>query len=214
MTGEDRFDVYDRPLLEAWCAERGWAAWVVDVLGLSIVIDDSGEHRVRFPYRLDGHGVPFWQDHALDPEVRPRWLSPSGRRPVLHEAARLQLAYERGAVFVVQSPTDLAALVDVYANPAVVAVPGIGAWRSSWARVFAGLRVYAVASNDSSGEVLRARLSHDLTRVAAEVRQVYVPAPQVDLAEWRAGLDPGAFDAQLMAAADAGGQCLERRGVA
>ena len=190
------------PDLLRWCAGRGWGPHVVEALGLSIVVDDYGRPRVRFPFRLAG-AVPYHQDRAMTVGGRFRWLSPKGGRPIPYEADRMALAAERGHVFIVEGVTDTAALVDVYSSPAVVGVPGVGAWRPSWAAAFAGLSVYVVADNDEAGADFRATLAADLSPVARDVCHVRIPAPFNDLAAWRARLDAGAFDEQMMATVEA-----------
>jgi 5S rRNA maturation endonuclease (ribonuclease M5) len=197
--------VAERDLLVRWCAGRGWGPWVIDQLELSLVVDRFGRRRVRFPFRLAGHGTPYWQDRALDGAARVKWLSPPGARPILYEADRLRLAYERGAVLVVEGVSDVAALVDVYAGPAVVGVPGASAWRSKWMQVFAGLEVFIVTDNHRAGTDLRARLDRDLRPMARTLSHVRVPEEHGDVADWRASLDPEAFDSALMAAVDASG---------
>ena len=115
----------------------------------------------------------------------------------------MALARERGHVFIVEGVTDVAALVDAYSKPAVVGIPGAAAWRPSWAPAFEGLVVYVVGDNDQAGELFRAKLAGDLGPVARAVTQVWVPPEHNDVAAWRKGLDPEAFDAELMAAVEA-----------
>ena len=188
--------------LVRWCARRGWGPHVIEALGLTVVADTYNRPRVRFPFRL-GNEVPYWQDRALGDGVSVRWLSPKGGRPIPYEADRLALAQERGHVFIVEGVTDVAALVDVYTAPAVVGVPGVGAWRPSWAAAFAGLGVFIVADNDEAGPGFRARLAEDLAPVARAVWHVYVPEPHNDVAAWRKGLDAGRFDDEMMAGVEA-----------
>lgn len=192
----------ERDLLLSWCRRRGWGPWVADELGLSVVADSFGRPRVRFPFRLNG-AVPYHQDRAADDHVAVRWLSPKGGRPIPYEADRLHLARERGYVFVVEGLTDVAALVDVYTSPAVVGIPGAGAWRSSWAPAFADLGVYIFADNDGAGATFRGRVEADLRPAASAVWQVAIPGAHNDVAAWRRGLDPERFDAELMAAVEA-----------
>ena len=187
------------PDLLRWCARRAWGRWTAEELGLSVVTDDYGRARVRFPFRLGGE-VPYHQDRAMADSVKLRWLSPKGARPIPYEADRMRLAADRGHVFVVEGVTDVAALVDVYTTPAVVGVPGVEAWRSSWAKAFRGLSVYVIADNDDAGATFRSKLSTDLASVARDVCHVVVPGPFNDLAAWRSSLDPGQFDDQMMAA--------------
>lgn len=190
------------PAVTTWCAQRGWGAHVVSELGLTLVEDAYGRPRIRFPFRLDG-AVPYHQDRAVDDSVKLRWLSPPGSRPIPYEGDRMRLAAERGHVFIVEGVTDVVALVDVYASPAVVGIPGVQAWRASWAEAFRGLGVYLIGDNDPAGEKFRAQVSGDLQGVARAVWNVRVPERFVDVAAWRRGLDPEAFDAQLMAAVEA-----------
>jgi len=192
----------ERDLLVGWCLRRGWGPWVVDECGLSVVADDYGRRRIRFPFRLAGQ-VPYHQDRAVDDDVKLRWLSPKGARPVPYEADRLRLARERGHVFVVEGVTDVVALVDAYTAPAVVGVPGVAAWRPAWARAFVGLGVYVLADNDQAGERFRARLDDDLRPVARDVWQVAVPPEHNDVAAWRRSLDAERFDVEIMAAVEA-----------
>ena len=205
MVGLERPDagtaLPDRGLLTGWCRSRGWGPWIVEALGLSLVTDDYGRRRIRFPFRLGGQ-TPYHQDRAVDDAVKLRWLSPKGARPIPYEADRLSLARERGYAFIVEGVTDVAALVDTYTDPAVVGVPGVAAWKPSWAQAFAGLGVYVVADNDQAGERFRARLADDLGPLARAVCQVWVPAPHNDVAAWRRGLDAEVFDAELMAAVE------------
>lgn len=147
--------------------------------------------------------MPYWQDRAIDDAVKLRWLSPKGGRPIPFEADRMKLARERGHVFLVEGLPDVVALVDVYTDPAVVGVPGVGAWRPGWARAFAALSVYLVGDNDNAGELFRARLADDLGPVARDVTQVRVPPEHNDLADWRKGIDAERFDSELMAAVEA-----------
>jgi DNA primase len=191
------------PTLTKWCAGRGWGPHVVAELGLTLVEDAYGRPRIRFPFRLDGE-VPYHQDRSVDDSVKYRWLSPPGGRPIAYEADRLRLAHEeRGHVFVLEGVTDVVALVDVYASPAVVGIPGVAAWRPSWAPAFRGLNVYVIGDNDPAGERFRSRVTTDLQGVARAVWNVHVPDGFVDVAAWRRGLGPEAFDAQLMAACEA-----------
>jgi hypothetical protein len=187
------------PSVAKWCAQRGWGAHVIDELGLTLVEDAFGRPRIRFPFRLDGT-VPYYQDRAVESTVRIKWLSRKGSKPIAYEADRLRLAHDRGHVFVLEGVTDVAALVDVYSSPAAVGIPGVDAWRGSWAPAFQGLGVFVVGDNDPAGMTFRARLTADLQGVARAVWNVEVPEPFTDVAEWRRGLDPEEFDDQLMAA--------------
>jgi DNA primase len=195
----------DREILSRWCAGRGWGAHVIAELGLSAVADKFGRRRIRFPFRLEGQ-TPYFQDRAVEEGARRKWLSPAGSAPVLYEADRLRLAEDRGQVFIAEGVTDVVALVDTYSSPAVVGIPGVSAWRSQWAQAFVGLEVWILADNDEAGGQLRLRLSGDLAGVVRAVWQVLVPEEHNDVSAWRQGLDPEAFDLQLMAAVGSAGR--------
>lgn len=200
LVGLDRRErALPTPDLLRWCATRGWGRWTAEELGLSVVTDDYGKARVRFPFRLAG-AVPYHQDRAMTDAVRLRWLSPKGGRPIPYEADRMALAAERGHVFVLEGVTDVAALVDVYPTAAAVGVPGVEAWRSSWAEAFRGLAVYVMADNDQAGGTFRDRLSTDLSPVARSVSHVFVPEPHGDVAAWRKSVGAERFDDEMMAA--------------
>ena len=186
------------PSLVTWCAGRGWGPWVIDALGLTLVKDAYGHARARFPFRMRGE-VAYFQDRALDDGAKFRWLSPKGGKPLPYEVERLQLAHERGHVVLVEGVTDVAALVDVYTEPAVVGIPGAKAWRPQWAEAFRGLVVVVLGDNDPAGETFRATVTADL-QIVAEVQHGFVPPAYNDLAAWRCGLGAEEFDAQLMAA--------------
>lgn len=192
----------DTHRLVQWCAGRGWGPHVVEALELSVVADDYGRPRTRFPFRLAG-AVPYHQDRAMGDAVTLRWLSPKGARPIPYEADRMGLADDRGHVFIVEGVTDVAALVDVYTAPAVVGVPGVEAWRQTWAAAFRGLDVYVIADNDKAGGTFRSKLTADLSPVVRGVWHVLVPESHSDVASWRRHLDPGRFDDEMMAAVEA-----------
>ncbi len=198
----ERPSLVEPPSVAQWCALRGWGPWVASELGLTLVKDKFGRPRVRFPFRFEG-GVPYHQDRAIDDAAKVRWLSPTGRQPIAYEAERLRIAHERGHVFILEGVTDVAAIVDVYSAPAAVGIPGVGAWRSSWAPSFKGLVVYVIGDNDEAGGKFRARVTADLQHDARSVCNVHVPKEFKDVADWRAARDPQDFDDELMAAVEA-----------
>lgn len=206
MVGLERADtgpaLPDRDLLTGWCRRRGWGPWVIDELALSLVEDRYRRPRIRFPYRLDGELITY-QDRAVNDAVTLRWLTPRGGKSFPYEADRLCLAEDRdhrGHVFVVEGVTDVAAFVNVYSSPAVIGIPGVQAWRESWAPSFKGLGVFVIGDNDDAGKTFRSKVTADLQSVARAVWNVQVPDRFGDVAEWCRDLDAETFDDELMAA--------------
>jgi DNA primase len=181
-------------ILNRFLRDRGWGSQVVEALGLTVVRDGYGNPRVRFPFRLRGK-VVHWQDRALE-SARLRWLSARGTTPCPYEADRLVLAGERGHVVVCEGLSDVAALVNIYEEPAVVGIPGVGGFKRAWAPAFAGLDVWVIADRDEAGDQLRARIDRALASVAS-VHHVLVPQPYSDLDEWLRGMSAVGFDCAL-----------------
>jgi DNA primase len=189
----------DAEILAAFLESRGWGWALAAELDLRVVSDKRGQARVRFPFRHRGKTV-YHADRATVPGAL-KWLNATGAVPCPYEVDRLEKAQESGAVVLVEGITDTAAIVNAYADPAVVGIPGVGGLKDSWAPAFADLSVYVIADRDEAGERLRSAADTILGPVAAGVAHIRVPEPYGDVAEWIAGDGPDAFDSVLGAVA-------------
>ena len=155
-------------------------------MGLTVVVDQWGRPRVRFPYVL-GDNVAWNQDRLVgDGDPKWKWLAPTGSRPTLYNANALRLAHQWGGVWVLEGPTDVLALLSTFDTPAAVGVPGVGNFRREWVPAFEGLSaVFVVADADEAGNRLRARLDELLGPVVGTLLHVRVPAEHNDLDAWR-----------------------------
>jgi len=191
----------ERRLLTTFLAERRWCSETATELGLSVVLDQRGRRRVRFPFRLADQPIG-WQDRLLGPG-EPRWLSSPGPIRCPYEVDRLTRAHEVGAVWMVEGVSDCAAVIDAWPDAAVVGVPGAGGLKPTWVSAFVGLAVYIVADADDAGDKLRASVDQYLSPVAAAVHHVRVPPAQHDLDGWRLACgEDRRFEAELMAASE------------
>ena len=176
-----------RELLDTFVEKRGWWPPTVAEVGLSVVIDVKGRPRVRFPYRV-GNATVWYQDRLIGPG-KPPWMAPKWSKIALFNVDSLRLAEERGEVFIVEGPSDVMAMLSTWDAPAVVGIPGVGAFLPAWVPCFAGLgRVYVVADNDEAGQKMRDRLDLLLGPVVGQISHVRVPEPFVDVDEWRRGI--------------------------
>ncbi len=199
----------DHPDVMAFWERRGWHPDTATGLGLSAVTDRYGRTRIRFPFRV-GDVVPYHQDRATT-DHGPKWLSPAGARPIPYEGDRLNRAHEVGEVVVVEGVTDAATIIDTYADPAVVGIPGAAAWRAEWAAPFRGLRVFVFGDNDAAGTAFAEKVAADIADVGAEVYRVFVPDEHNDIADWRAAVGVEAFAYGLDAALNASMSVPEAR---
>ncbi len=143
-----------------------------------------------------------WQDRAVSDAAQLRWLASEGPITCPYEADRLVLADERGAVTVCEGPSDVAALLAAFEDPAVVGIPGSSGFKTEWATAFDGLGVLVVPDNDQAGERFYADVSAKLAGHARLVRRLQVPEPHNDLAAWLTGCgDAERFGEAVLASA-------------
>jgi hypothetical protein len=179
-------------LMAEYLARRGWPASAEGTAGLEVVLGPRGRPYIRHPFYGVGPAgeveLSGWQDrdHHHDPESgRAKWLAPAGWTPSLWGLPALE-ADTLAAVVVTEGPADgitaelaLSGLEGV----AVVGVPGVDGWRSSWAELLAGLRVVVAADADPAGDTLAGKLTADLAGLALEVVRAEMPAGVNDLGE-------------------------------
>ncbi len=188
-------------LLESFTANRQWEPDAVAGAGLSVVLDDFGRPRIRFPYRIKGRKV-WHQDRAIG-SAEPKWLAPKDSRRLLYNADSITLAGQRGGCWLLEGPCDVLALQSTYEAPAALGIPGVEGFRPDWVAAFADLQgVFLVADNDPAGEKLRAQLDALFAPLTTPLLHVRVPESYNDLDEWRrgAGADNDQFDDELLAA--------------
>jgi hypothetical protein len=176
-------------LLARYLTGRGWPAGVAERFGLEVVLDRWGRPRVRHPFPVPGGDgatvVASWQDRALHPGQRPKWLAPSGRPLPPYNAAALE-PDDTAAVVVCEGPADTitaAVALDGVPGVAAIGVPGVAGWQPDWAAMFDGLTVVAAVDNDPAGDQLRNRLRHDLADHATRLVHVRLPGGVNDLCD-------------------------------
>ena len=198
-------------ILAAFVAARGWSPWVADRFDLSVVTDQRGHARVRFPFRRGGSTI-WWQDRAVG-EFEPKFLSPADMAQQLYAmdlASALDGAYEARMCWLVEGVPDVVALAHLPGfelSPPVIGLPGTGYTKlPNLARALAGLAVRLVADGDEAGDGLRRRLTRDLIQAGVHVDQVLLPHGVKDLDDLRRHLDGDdvAFAAALVASLERG----------
>jgi DNA primase len=193
-----------------FCAERGWSPDVGSAWGLRPVIDQRGQHRIRFPF-VAGGKEQWYQDRATG-AATPKYLAPSRPNAAPFGIDRVDELVDGDLVFLTEGPADAVSLSagwpDRAADLPVVAVPGTTAWKAPWAKVFAGLVVYVIGDNDEAGRKFRIVLDESLSAAGATVRHLVVPPPHGDLGDWYAA-DPHAFPRSFVAAQSAAEHDLE-----
>jgi hypothetical protein len=173
-----------RQILARYLEQRGWPHQLAAELGLSVVVDQFGHPRIRHPFRLRGR-VDGWQDRAVDPNARVRWLSSRGTIRCPYEVDRLRTAVQVGEVVVVEGVSDVCAVVAAFENPAVIGIPGASGFKPGWAAAFRDLDVYLATDNDDGGAKLRETVWRTLWGVARSVRIVWIPEQHKDVAGWQ-----------------------------
>ncbi len=190
-----------RPIVEALCEQRGWSGATATRLGLHAVTDSHNRTRISFAF-FEGRHVVWHQDRATD-GAEPKWLAPAGRPSVPYEGNRIALGAQRGECFVVEGVTDAVTLINVYDDPAVIGIPGVGAWHAGMAKAFRGQTVFLVADNDQAGQTFRRRVAGDLATAGVRCAQVLVPESHNDLSDWFAAVGRDQFHIELTEAAEA-----------
>jgi DNA primase len=193
-------------LLQQFITSRCWSPQAAAEARLSVVTDGYGRPRVPFPY-LYADEIVWYQDRAIG-DALPKWLSPPGRRPEIYNANAMRLPEDyAGALWIVEGPSDVLAMLSTYEAPAVVGIPGAGNFSPEWVPAFAGLRqVVIVGDNDEAGQKFRSRVEALLQPVVERLVHLRVPEPYKDLDDWRraCGTDePERFGHPLCAAIDA-----------
>jgi len=198
-------------ILAKWTGARGWSPEVVTSFGLSVVKDNYGKPRVRFPFRRSGATI-WHQDRAVGPANR-KYLATPGSSQQLY-AMDLAGAFESAAIigvcWLVEGLPDVVALghlADPDKWPAVIGLPGAQySGLPRLARSLAGLTVPLVADADPEGERMRANATQLLSQAGAYVVQVRLPEGVNDLDDLRrqVGCDDAAFENALADAYTAG----------
>lgn len=154
--------------LSKYCTSRGWPFEVVQRFGLSVVLDNKNEPRVRHPYFVrhltSGEWVPgYWQDRGHK-NAEPKWLSPRGSTPLLFNLPSLEVENLEAVVICEGAPDTITATLALEGCNlvAVVGVPGVNAWQPKWAELFTGLRVVVAADRDPAGEALEQAIAASL----------------------------------------------------
>jgi len=199
--------------LPDWYAHRGWNPDLAEMTGLEFVVDGRGNPRIRFPFRRfspDSEPV-FYQDRAMFSTMSPKWMAPRGAIPCPFEAWRMRLAQQTRTLVICEGLPDVMALLHVDANLPVIGIPGAGAFKAQWVRVFRGIsHVVVVSDNDKAGEKMRLAVAAALDPVMLpkDVHQLYVPENYKDVDEWR----QSAPDSFPLAFANVLAQTMERDG--
>lgn len=180
---------------------RGWSVGAIRELGVGWdgdrftipIRDDAGELLNVVRYR---------------PDAKPKSLALTGRPRGLFPAP--ETLNGSPVVFVVEGEPDALAAASI--GLVAVAIPGANAWRSQWARRFAGRHVVIVPDCDHPGRDLAARAARDLTTHAASVRLLDLGPLQPNDQD---GYDLGDFIREAVEEAlDAGGNAdTARQGV-
>lgn len=159
--------------LERYLEFRSWPLSVVEKFSLEVVLDSSGQCRVRHSYFTPTSSgewvVSYWQDRGTS---LPKWLSPRKSTPALYNLRSLERD-ELSAVVICEGPADtITASLALEENEeiAVIGVPGVSAWRSEWAEYLEGLRIVVAADNDEAGHTLETAVSNSVGRKIKLVR--------------------------------------------
>ena len=199
--------------LSTFLEARGWSHEVAHQVGLSVIRDQQGHTRVRFPFHTDGV-AKMWQDRATDPRVSPKWRTP--REATLYPfGVDCLLRYDSGeanwphcpilggaaAVWLVEGPADAVTLLNVWPAVSVLGIPGAGSWGQPWAKGLDSIPVVVVTDNDEAGQSLRDKLTGTLEGWTVPIH-VYVPAAYNDLSDWYLAVGRERFTDDLAQAAD------------
>jgi DNA primase len=165
---------------------RSWPLWVVEQFALEVVLDNSGECRVRHPYFTPNSSgewiMSYWQDRRRSSGQGPKWLSPKGGTPTLHNLKSLERDGLTGVV-ICEGPADTitaTVALEGHEEIAVIGVPGVSAWRKEWSDLLEGLRIVVAADNDEAGRKLEEAVA---TSVGKKVRAVRTPLEHNDLTD-------------------------------
>jgi hypothetical protein len=165
---------------------RSWPLWVVEHFALEVVLDNSGECRVRHPYFTPNSSgewiMSYWQDRRRSSGQGPKWLSPKGSTPTLHNLKSLERDGLTGVV-ICEGPADTitaTVALEGHEEIAVIGVPGVSAWRKEWSDLLEGLRIVVAADNDEAGRKLEEAVA---TSVGKKVRAVRTPLEHNDLTD-------------------------------
>lgn len=196
-------------LLHRYCTFRGWPFEVIERHGLEAVTV-RGWPAIRHPYRVPngdgGLSVMWWQDRPRSGPGRPKWLAPTGHRPVPFGLEQLT-GDDLRTVIVCEGPAD-AITAGVAAEPfgttvAAIGIPGVHAWTAGWTAFVAGLHVIVCTDPDPAGDDLAGRIVTDLDTAGCRVHR-YRPGDGdlTDTAK-RTGLEAVRHDLTELIAADA-----------
>jgi hypothetical protein len=183
----------DARALAYFCGKRGFDVDVLRRAGVTAVQypyrywrERPLEVRARFPFACDGHLVGAWDRAILD--VAPggrRWIM-AGTIPVPFGWDNLPAARGCGHVYVVEGPTDAAALAHALPGAAILGVgAGRSMWRPWWGPEFHDLTVWLLADNDSGGALTRKVAREVLGPYARGVVDVLIPRGHNDVDDWR-----------------------------
>lgn len=136
-------------------------------------------HRVCIPWRgLDG-AIATIQRRRCDAATGERYALPSGRAPSAPYGAEALARAPRGAaIVIVEGAADVLAARALARGPIVaLGLPGVGAWRASWATLATGRRVLVALDADAAGDRSADVLARDLAAAgASHVERVRPPA--------------------------------------
>lgn len=176
---------------DGWGALPSFASLDVDPAELraSGLVLPSGEgwthpaHRLCIPWRgLDG-AIATIQRRRCDAAEGDRYALPSGRAPVVpYGAEALARAPSGAAIVIVEGAADVLAARALARGPIVaLGVPGVGAWRASWATLATGRRALVALDADAAGDRAADVLARDLAAAGAvEVCRVRPPSGAKD----------------------------------
>jgi 5S rRNA maturation endonuclease (ribonuclease M5) len=202
-------DAAGAELLRLYCQSRGWPVEVIDRHGLEAVTV-RGWPAVRHPYRVPdtdgGLSVMWWQDRPRTAPGRPKWLAPSGHRPVPFGLEHLD-GDDLRTVIVCEGPAD-AITAGVAAEPfgttvAAIGIPGAQSWTAGWAEFVAGLHVIVCTDPDPAGDALAARIVADLEVAGCRVHRYRPGAGDLTDTAKRTGVEAVRHDLTELITADA-----------
>lgn len=162
--------------LSKYLTYRSWPFSVVEQFSLEVVLDNSGECRVRHPYFTPSPSgewiVSYWQDRRRSSGQGPKWLSPKGSTPTLHNLRSLERDGLTGVV-ICEGPADTITAtlaLEGHEEIAVIGVPGVSAWRTEWSDLLEGLRIVIAADNDEAGKKLEEAVANSVGKKIKAVR--------------------------------------------